>query len=101
MKIGKTKRATVIERDDSTCWLCHRKLEYDEITIDHVTPPGRGGTKEQDNLKVACYACNSIKGSRLLEECDPSEFIHKEPPIKVSGPGVHKREKVQKANQRI
>ena len=101
VKIGAQKRAAVIERDDSTCYLCHRKLEYDEITIDHVTPPGRGGTKELDNLKVACYRCNNIKGGRLVEECSPDEFITNESPIKVSGPGVHKREKLAKAHQRI
>jgi hypothetical protein len=101
VSVGAHKRATIIERDDTTCYLCRRKLALDEITIDHVTPPSKGGTDAIENLKVACHACNTIKGDRLVSECDPDEFIHSEPPAKVNGPGARKREKLRKANQRL
>jgi hypothetical protein len=101
VSISGHKRAAVIKRDDATCYLCHRRLELDEITIDHVTPPSRGGNDAIENLKVACSTCNSIKGSRLVSECDASEFIPDEPPLKVNGAGARKREKFMRANQRL
>ena len=101
MSISASKRAKVIARDDSTCYLCKRRLEYDEITIDHVTPTIRGGTDAIENLKVACSNCNSVKGNRLVSECDASEFIPDEPPLKVNGAGAHRHAKLTHANQRL
>jgi 5-methylcytosine-specific restriction endonuclease McrA len=102
MSIGAHKRAAIIARDDSTCYLCHRKLEADEITLDHVTPKSRGGTDAGENLKVACLNCNEIKGERLPGECAASEFIPDKPPMKIQDAESQRtRDKLTKANQRL
>lgn len=63
--VERISRSTIIKRDNSTCYLCSRKLEPPEITLDHVIPLVRGGHHTADNLRVACRSCNSRKGARM------------------------------------
>ena len=64
------QRVRIIERDAATCYMCRRKLAFEEITLDHVRPRSRGGDDSDSNLKVACEPCNNRKGDRLPEECE-------------------------------
>lgn len=61
-------RQAIIERDKSICYLCSRKLEKHEITIDHVIPLARSGPHSAANLRVACGPCNFKKQTKLLHE---------------------------------
>jgi 5-methylcytosine-specific restriction endonuclease McrA len=63
-QLSEKVRAAVIERDRSTCYLCHRYLKPHEISVDHVRPYTKGGTNSISNLRVACRSCNSRKGNR-------------------------------------
>lgn len=49
------------------CFYCPKDITVDR-TIDHVVPLSRGGKHELSNLVLACRACNSSKGSKLLSE---------------------------------
>jgi 5-methylcytosine-specific restriction endonuclease McrA len=69
-RIEQVNRRRIIARDNSTCYLCGRKVGYTEVVIDHVIPLSRGGSHSEENMKVACPGCNSRKGMRLLAECD-------------------------------
>lgn len=66
--IGPVDRRSIVERDNSTCYLCGRKLTDREIHLDHVIPLARGGSHTADNLKVTCRPCNQRKSDKLLEE---------------------------------
>ena len=48
---------------------CLRYLDIDTVTLEHVIPKSRGRQYARDfsNIRPACYACNSLKGSRSLE----------------------------------
>jgi 5-methylcytosine-specific restriction endonuclease McrA len=39
-----------------------------DATWDHVVPRSRGGTSAATNLVLACWACNSAKGSMTQDE---------------------------------
>jgi 5-methylcytosine-specific restriction protein A len=67
-------RQAVILRDHSTCYLCNRVLQNNEITLDHVIPLARGGWDTESNLKVACRSCNCRKKNKLLSELNPEFF---------------------------
>lgn len=69
-RLERIDRAAIVRRDGSMCYLCNGHLTRLQITLDHVYPVSRGGTHTADNLRVACRACNSRKGSRLLSELD-------------------------------
>lgn len=44
--------------------LCPKRIDIDQLTIDHVTPRSRHTATE---LKPCCIYCNGLKGSRTLE----------------------------------
>lgn len=67
-RIEAVDRLAVVQRDKSTCYLCLRLLNSDQIALDHVIPLSRGGSHTADNLRVACRSCNSRKGTKLLSE---------------------------------
>ncbi|MGA9768269.1 MAG: HNH endonuclease [Blastocatellia bacterium] len=69
-RIEQVSRLRVIKRDNSTCYMCGRKLGYSEMVLDHIIPLSRGGAHCESNLAVACAPCNLRKGSKLPAECD-------------------------------
>lgn len=36
-----------------------------ELTIDHIVPQALGGASTEDNLCLACWRCNLLKGTRI------------------------------------
>jgi CRISPR/Cas system Type II protein with McrA/HNH and RuvC-like nuclease domain len=64
-------RKEIMKRDNYTCAYCHRRLEIEEIQIDHKIPTSRGGETIPDNLCVSCRSCNNKKKNRT-----PEEFIN-------------------------
>mgnify|MGYP001607191304 CR=1 FL=1 len=58
-----------------TCFYCHHKLrEYgdnnqpDSPIIEHRNPLMRGGSDTMSNLRLACVACNTAKGTKTEYE---------------------------------
>lgn len=51
-----------------TCELCFKPVVFGEDSLEHFVPLKRGGSNERVNLGVAHSLCNSIKGSKTLEE---------------------------------
>jgi 5-methylcytosine-specific restriction endonuclease McrA len=35
----------------------------DEVEFDHVIPMSKGGSSEEQNLRVACFDCNRSKSA--------------------------------------
>jgi hypothetical protein len=57
-------RYFVMERDEYRCRSCG---DWHNLQIDHIYPSSRGGLTVPENLQVLCAACNSKKGSRIIE----------------------------------
>ena len=55
----------VVRRDNNTCQVCGKTLLDREIEIDHIIPFSRGGTSDENNLRVTCLKCNREKGNRV------------------------------------
>lgn len=51
----------VVRRDNNQCQICSRVLRDDEIEFDHIIPLSKGGSTEENNLRVTCYECNRSK----------------------------------------
>src|SRR5260370_37612110 len=65
-------RRQVIERAGGCCEYCRMQL-MDRLLpfeIDHVIAEKHGGLTDINNLCVACYRCNSFKGSDIAS-ADP------------------------------
>lgn len=71
---------TLFKRDNGICYLCGNKCSFDDYhwtngfkvvqnhypTVDHVLAIANGGTHTWDNVKLACFSCNSKKGKKNL-----------------------------------
>ena len=55
----------VARRDNNTCQICGKILLDREIEIDHLIPYSRGGTSDENNLRVTCLECNRKKGKKI------------------------------------
>lgn len=75
-RVERVLRAEIIARDNSMCYLCGRHLESHKITLDHLVPLIRNGEHTATNLRVACRSCNCKKGTQLLSELHPSDFLY-------------------------
>lgn len=67
--------AKVYKRNHGVCYICGKHLilndDYNRLdapTIEHVVPICKGGTHTWDNVRLACRACNTAKGTKLLKE---------------------------------
>ncbi len=60
-------RRFVWSRADSRCEYCRMAQEYDDIDfeIDHIIADSHGGPTIPQNLALACFPCNSFKGTNL------------------------------------
>lgn len=61
-------RFEILKRDGFRCRYCGATAMDSPIEIDHVVPVARGGTNDPENLVAACWACNSGKKDRPLDE---------------------------------
>jgi len=53
------------------CYYCGADISNtsdENYTVDHYIPKALGGSDEWDNLRPACYGCNSSKNSYLCSE---------------------------------
>ena len=55
------------ERAGHRCEYCQMPQEYERTTfeIDHVIAQSHGGPTRASNLCLACFSCNSFKGTNL------------------------------------
>lgn len=60
------KRQLLIERDGEECWLCGRKLDFEDDpngdwypSLDHIEFAYEGGSNSIENLRLAHRRCNS------------------------------------------
>jgi hypothetical protein len=51
--------------DQKVCSKCKRQLNWDDFTLDHITPHSKGGKSELNNAALMCQKCNSSKGNRV------------------------------------
>lgn len=52
------------ERDGWRCHLCHRPVSKRTWSIDHLIPLSDGGTHTWDNVALAHFRCNSLRGTK-------------------------------------
>ena len=78
-------RTNVFLRDDYRCQYCGGRFRATQLTIDHVMPLARNGTKTWENIVSACWTCNNKKSGRTPEEAGMRLFRHpKRPPWRVT-----------------
>lgn len=51
----------VARRDNYFCQECKKPLLDDELEFDHIIPLSKGGSSEEQNIRLTCYNCNRDK----------------------------------------
>jgi hypothetical protein len=51
----------VVRRDNYTCQECGKHLLDNEVEFDHVIPVSKGGSSEENNIRLTCFDCNRDK----------------------------------------
>lgn len=65
------KRDILLKRDGDLCFYCGGKMDFSthaDVTIEHLIPKARGGTRSKENLVLAHGDCNSKMGSKNLNQ---------------------------------
>ena len=68
-------RPCIIERDDSRCQNCNKRVWGREAQLDHKDPEG---PETLDNLILLCQRCNLIKGRRTWDEFQEAQHEWRE-----------------------
>lgn len=55
----------VVRRDNYTCQECGVHLKDDEVEFDHIIPHARGGSAEEQNIRLTCFDCNRDKSDHV------------------------------------
>ena len=83
-------RANIFKRDHYQCQYCGCKPGTQELTIDHIIPKSLGGKTTWENCVLCCVSCNSLKGSKLLNEINDKKFPQGMKLIKIPKIPSHK-----------
>lgn len=51
------------QRYQGICQICGEHFDMKDMTIEHVYPKSKGGTKEDFNVTMTCQPCNCKKGT--------------------------------------
>ena len=65
--ISYATKARVSRRDNNTCQICGKQLFDKEIEFDHIIPFSKGGTSDENNIRVTCHDCNREKSNKISE----------------------------------
>jgi 5-methylcytosine-specific restriction endonuclease McrA len=70
----------VFKRDHFKCQYCgldglHRFENWLVLTIDHVHPHAKGGSRSMENLVTACQPCNLLKGKREFKSIEDAKHF--------------------------
>lgn len=60
-------REGIYERDNGTCYMCNRKVPFEDYQVEHLIPLSKGGADAPYNLAVSCRGCNSGKKDRVTQ----------------------------------
>ena len=61
-------RLRILQRDNFICAYCKKKVSQEKAHIDHIIPQSKGGSNKDENLTVACWKCNTMKGARIISQ---------------------------------
>lgn len=77
--IGDVSFEAIRREQGDHCSYCNIEMYFgpeqyrdDKASMDHVIPLSRGGHHSNDNIVLACLACNMSKGNRLVSEWERS-----------------------------
>jgi len=56
----------IARRDNNQCQICGKILKDSEIEFDHIIPISKGGSSEENNIRLSCKDCNRNKSNKFI-----------------------------------
>lgn len=102
------KLRALFEFNGAVCHYCKKPVRLrvsrearkaDDATIDHKIPKSAGGTNDDENLVLACNACNSAKENRSYEDFIERPYRLTSPRKKPARPAYRPRRELVEATK--
>jgi len=58
--------AEILQRFGSTCYICNKDIEAEDLNLDHIIPISKGGPHVWENLRPTHASCNARKGNKVV-----------------------------------
>lgn len=66
--ISREVQFKVFRRDNQVCQMCGRNVPFDKINFDHIIPWSKGGSSDENNIRLLCGECNKSRNNNFEEE---------------------------------
>lgn len=67
-EIPRVTQFRVLKRENQICSDCGNAVKDEDIEFDHVIPWSKGGSSDENNIRLLCMKCNRKKGNKFEEQ---------------------------------
>lgn len=67
-EIPRVTQFRVLKRENQICSDCGNVVKYEDIEFDHIIPWSKGGSSDENNIRLLCMKCNRKKGKKFEEQ---------------------------------
>ena len=57
------------------CFVCGKKVKFEDATLEHITPLSKGGSDEMSNYSISHKKCNNEKADKIIQVKTKSKAI--------------------------
>lgn len=73
--IPRSTTIKVTKRDGMVCQLCGKNLLIGEKQFDHIIPWSKGGSFDENNIRLLCEECNKKRSNNFEKEMLVNSFL--------------------------
>jgi len=67
--IPRATQLRVLKRENQICSECGKSVKDEDIEFDHIIPWSKGGSSDENNIRLLCKSCNRRKGKNYEDKC--------------------------------
>ncbi|MBM2831686.1 MAG: endonuclease, partial [Dehalococcoidia bacterium] len=67
--IPRATQLRVAKRENQICLECGKSVKDEDIEFDHIIPWSKGGSSDENNIRLLCKLCNRKKGKSYEDKC--------------------------------
>jgi hypothetical protein len=74
-EISRPVQFRVLKRENQICSSCGESVQDGDIHFDHIIPFSKGGSSDENNVRLLCDTCNTKRGNRFETEYLVTTFV--------------------------
>lgn len=72
--ISRETMLRVVRRDNYICQKCKHPVREDELEFDHLIPYSKGGSSDENNIRLTHKECNRSKSAKIPDHVAPKGY---------------------------